>query len=61
MRLESMKFYNDLLIAPSKLKRKFIYALLRITGNYQEMHGLLVNYEANPLCKDSTRKIKSIL
>lgn len=55
--LESMKFYNDLLIAPSKLKRKFIYALLRITGNYQEMHGLLVNYEANPLCKDSTEKL----
>ena len=55
--LESMKFYNDLLIAPSKLKRKFIYALLRITENYQEMHGLLVNYEANPLCKDSTEKL----
>ena len=55
--LESMKFYNDLLIAPSKLKRKFIYALLHIIGNYQEMHGLLVNYEANPLCKDSTEKL----
>ena len=55
--LKSMKFYNDLLIAPSKLKRKFIYTLLRITGNYQEMHGLFVNYEANPLCKDSTEKL----
>ena len=55
-----MKFYNDLLIAPSKLKRNFIYALLRITGNYQEMHGLLVNYKANPLCKDSTEKLNQL-
>ena len=58
--LKSMKFYNDLLIAPSKLKRNFIYALLRITGNYQEMHGLIVNYEANPLCKDSTEKLNQL-
>ena len=40
--LESMKFYNDLLIAPSKLKRKFIYALLRITGNYQKCTACLL-------------------
>ena len=33
--LKSMKFYNDLLIAPSKLKRNFIYALLHITGKSQ--------------------------
>ena len=58
--LKSMKFYNGLLIAPSKLKRNFIYALLRITGNYQEMHGLIVNYEANPLCKDSTEKLNQL-
>lgn len=55
--IKGMKMYNDLLAAPSKLKRKIIYALLRISGNYKEMHGLLVNYEANPLCKDSTEKL----
>ena len=58
--LKSMKIYNDLLIAPSKLKRNFIYTLLHITGNYKEMHGLLVNYEANPLCKDSTEKLNQL-
>ena len=55
--IKGMKIYNDLLVAPSKLKRKIIYALLRISGNYKEMHGLLVNYRANPLCNDSTDKL----
>ena len=58
--LESMIYYNRLLIAPSQLKRKLIYGLLRITGNYKEMHGLIVNYRPNPLCDDSTKKLYSL-
>mgnify|MGYP001020755334 CR=1 FL=1 len=49
--------YNKLLVAPSRLKKMFIYALLRVTGNYKEMHGLLVTYKANPLCSDSTKRL----
>lgn len=45
--------YNKLLIAPGSVKRGFIHALLRLTGNYTEMHGLLVNRTPNPLCADS--------
>lgn len=37
--LKGMIQYNYLLLAPLKLKRKFIYTLLRLTGNYKEMHG----------------------
>ena len=55
--LEGMISYNKLLVAPSRLKRMFIYALLRVTGNYKEMHGLLVNYKANPFCSDSTKRL----
>ncbi len=55
--LDGMIKYNRLLIAPSHLKRYLIYALLGITGNYKEMHGLLVNYRANPQCADSTEKL----
>lgn len=58
--LREMIRYNDLLIAPSKIKRKLIYALLRISGNYKEMHGLLVNYVANPECEDSTRILRQL-
>lgn len=58
--LKGMIQYNNLLIAPSRLKRELIYALLRISGNYKEMHGLLVNFHANPDCEDSTRKLHQL-
>ena len=55
--LEGMIFHNNLLIAPSKVKRQFVYALLMVSGNYKEMHGLMVNFTKNPKCKDSTEKL----
>lgn len=58
--LMGMIHYNHLLLAPSVFKRMFIYMLLRLTGNYKEMHGLLVNFEANPACHDSTQKLKQL-
>lgn len=55
--LKRMIFDNHLLVAPGKIKRFFIYSVMRMTGNYKEMHGLLVNFEENPVCKDSTEKL----
>lgn len=55
--LKSMIFYNKLLVAPSIIKRIFIYLLLKITGNYKEMSGLIVNYNKNFNCNDSTLKL----
>lgn len=58
--LNEMIKNNNLLIAPSKGKRLLIKGLLTVTGNYKEMHGLVVNYQENPLCDDSTRKLWSL-
>lgn len=58
--LKGMIFYNNLLVAPSKGKRFLINALLKVTGNYREMHGLMINYEANPKCDDSTRNLYAL-
>ena len=55
--LKGMISYNKLLIAPSHIKRMFIYGLLRATGNYKEMHGLIINYNENPSCADSTKQL----
>ncbi len=55
--LKGMIVNNNLLTAPSRIKRLLIYALLRISGNYKEMHGLIVNYKKNPKCNDSTEKL----
>lgn len=58
--LEGMIKYNHLLLAPSKLKRMIVYRLLHLTGNYKEMHGLMVNFKANSACEDSSRKLKQL-
>lgn len=58
--LQGMITNNKLLIAPSHFKRFLIYGLLKATGNYKEMHGLLVNYSENPQCVDSTRKLTQL-
>lgn len=55
--LKSMRFYNHLLIAPHLPKRVLILLLLKLTGNYKEMHGLLVNRKPNPDCEDSCREL----
>lgn len=52
--LHSMIFLNKLLLAKNPAKRKMIYGILRLTGNYPEMHGLIVNPEGNPACRDSS-------
>lgn len=52
--------FNNKLLAPSRFKRRIVYALLKLTGNYKEMHGLIVNYEKNPDCTDSTERLKSL-
>lgn len=58
--LRGMVKYNNLLIAPLKIKRQFVYALLRLSGNYKEMHGLMVNFKENPACKDSTNILRQL-
>ena len=56
--LKSMKHYNNLLCAPGKLKRKIVLMLLKLSGNHKEMSGLLMNYEANPQCIDSSEELQ---
>lgn len=58
--LKAMKRYNDFLVAPSKMKRRVIYTLLKMTGNFKEMKGLIVNYMPNPKCKESCEKLDAL-
>ena len=55
--LRSMIFYNRLLVAPSAWGRNLVKAVLKLSGNYTEMHGLVVNRQPNPLCKDSNQML----
>ena len=58
--LRSMIFLNRLLLAKTTAKRKLIYAVLRITGNYKQMHGFVVNPDGNPECADSNDSLYAL-
>lgn len=55
--LSSMRFYNDLLVAPGPLKRGLIKGLLFISGKAKDMSGLMVNYRPNPKCRASNEQL----
>ena len=55
--LRSMIFQNKMLLAKSGAKRKLIYAVLKLTGNYEDMHGLVINPNGNPACADSNAEL----
>ena len=53
--IRSMVFYSGLLRAPNKIKRGIICAILKLSGNYREMRGMLMDYEPDPVCADSDK------
>lgn len=55
--LKGMVSYLNFLVAPSKGKRFLIDTVLRLTRNYKELHGLMINYMSNRNCEDSTREL----
>lgn len=55
--LKGMVSYLNLLVAPSKRKRFLIDSVLKLTGNYKDLHGLVINYVSNKDCADSTKTL----
>lgn len=55
--LKSMKHYLNLLVAPGYLKRFIILAGLKLSGNYDNMRGLIMNYELHEECKEINDKL----
>lgn len=51
--LKSMKFYLNLLVVQNRFKRILIVSALKISGNYEKMNGLLMDFEPYSACKDS--------
>lgn len=58
--IKGLKLFSNILVAPSRLKRNIILAGLKISGNYDGMHGMIINYEPNPECADSTKRLMEL-
>ena len=55
--LRSMLFYNGLLRAPHQPKRGLVNLVLRLSGNYTEMHGMMIAKKPIPACADSNLRL----
>ncbi len=58
--LRHMKFFSRMFCAPSQGKRSLVNLGLKIAGKYDSMTGMIVNYEENPRCYESTRQIAQL-
>ncbi len=55
--LKGMKLYNKLLLPTNEVKKELIENILTATGNYEEMHGLIMQKHINGRCINSTRDL----
>ena len=55
--VKGMIFYSNIFLSPSHAKRAFVNAALKVSGNYDGLHGMMINYEKNPNCDDSCKKL----
>lgn len=59
--LRSMLFYNELLRAPHQPKRGFVRLCLSLTGNFKEMHGMMIAKQPIPACQDSDLRLAKLM
>lgn len=55
--LKSMKFYLNFLVAPGNLKRTLIKSGLKLSGNYDNMIGLMMSYESIEECDETNQNL----
>ncbi len=58
--LKGMIFYHKMLLAPGTAKRKLLFAGMKLTGNYEGMHGMVMSLEPNPQCRDYCQILKRL-
>ena len=59
--LNSMVSKNNFLVAPNPIKRALIFFVLKFSGNYKEMHGLVLSAKADARCEDSCLRLEKLM
>jgi len=58
--MKDMVKYLDFLVLPGKAKRAAFLGILKLLGQYEAKHGLIINYEKNMECADSTEHLMEL-
>ena len=59
--LRSMKFYNEMMRAPHAGKRFLVNTAMHLTGNWREMHGMMIAKHPIPACEDSNMRLFKLM
>lgn len=55
--LKGMLFYLNILRAPDKMLRRLLFLAMKIAGIYKKMSGLVMNYEEDSKCSETTDEL----
>lgn len=55
--LTSFKFYSNVLLAPRMWQRALINLILKVSGHYDFMHGLMISYKPEPKCDKTNEEL----
>lgn len=58
--LSSMIMVHKLLLAPDSKKRRFLFGAMKLTGQYESKHGMVMSEAPNPACQDYCRLLKKL-
>lgn len=58
--MKDMALIRNVLVAPSKLKKKTLLAFMHVTGHYDEIQGHVVRFEDNPVCEETNKRLFEI-
>ncbi len=56
--LKTLKLFLGVFVAPSELKRKLIFFVMKKTGMYNHYHGLVFNREANEKSFETVKQLR---
>ena len=59
--LKAMLTCNELVRAPGAFKRFLVNSVLRLSGNYREMHGMMMAKQPIPACRDSNLRLEKLM
>ncbi len=56
--LNSIIFFNNILNAPSKLKRQIVYFLLKKLGKYDSLRSQLISFDGDSRCIETNKELQ---
>lgn len=58
--LKGMIFYHKMLLAPGAAKRRLLFSGMKLSGQYDSMHGMVMSLEPNPNCRRFCQLLKGL-